>query len=105
MRRPAPARRTPSVDFATNLGPKILVGAGGLAVVVFLGFFVRYAWENNWVGPAGRVLSGSVFSLGLVAAGLRFITGVYRPLGQGLAATGFAGLYVSAYAAHGDEAK
>jgi uncharacterized membrane protein len=101
MRRPAPARRAPSVDFATNLGPKILVGAGGLAVVVFLGFFVRYAWENNWVGPAGRVLSGSVFSLGLVAAGLRFIRGVYRPLGQGLAAAGFAGLYVSAYAAHG----
>jgi uncharacterized membrane protein len=77
------------------------VGAGGLAVVVFLGFFVRYAWENNWVGPAGRVLSGSVLSLGLVAAGLRFIRGVYRPLGQGLAAAGFAGLYVSAYAAHG----
>ncbi len=101
VRRPAPARRTPSVDFATNLGPKILVGAGGLAVVVFLGFFVRYAWENNWVGPAGRVLSGSVFSLGLVAAGLRFVRGVYRPLGQGLAAAGFAGLYVSAYAAHG----
>ena len=99
--RPAPRRRAPSADFATNLGPRILVGAGGLAVVVFLALFVRYAWENNWVGPAGRVLIGAVFSLALVAGGLRLIRGVYRPLGQGLAAAGFAGLYVSAYAAHG----
>ena len=87
-------------DFATNLGPKILVGAGGLAVVVFLAFFVRYAWENDWVGPTGRILSGAVFSLALVAGGLRIIGREYRPLGQGLAAAGFAGLYVTAFAAH-----
>jgi uncharacterized membrane protein len=94
---PRPAARP---DFATNLGPKILVGAGGLAVVVFLAFFVRYAWENDWVGPTGRVLSGAVFSLGLLAGGLRIMGREYRPLGQGLAAAGFSGLYVTAFAAH-----
>ena len=97
---PATTRPAAAADFATGLGPKILVGAGGLAVVVFLGFFVRYAWENNWVGPTGRVLSGAVFSLGLLALGLRIVGGEYRPLGQGLAASGFAGLYVTAFAAH-----
>ncbi len=101
---PRPVRRpvapAPSADFATNLGPKLLVAAGGLAVVVFLGFFVRYAWENNWVGPAGRVLSSAVFSLGLVAGGLRIMGREYRPLGQGLAAAGLSGLYVTAFAAH-----
>jgi uncharacterized membrane protein len=96
----APPRPAAGADFATSLGPKILVGAGGLAVVVFLGFFVRYAWENNWVGPTGRVLSAAVFSLGLLALGLRIIGREYRPLGQGLAATGFAGLYITAFAAH-----
>jgi hypothetical protein len=95
-----PLRPAAAADFATNLGPKILVGAGGLAFVVFLGFFVRYAWENNWVGPTGRVLSAAVFSLGALALGLRIIGREYRPLGQGLAATGFAGLYVTAFAAH-----
>ena len=69
-------------------------------MVVFLGYFVRYAWENNWVGPTGRVLSGAVFSLGLVAAGLRLMRREYRPLAQGLAAAGLAGLYVTAFAAH-----
>jgi len=95
--RPTP----PGRDFVSFLGPRLLVGAGGLAVVVFLGLFVRYAWENEWVGPAGRVLSAAVFSLCLVAGGLRLMRRDYRPLGQGLAAAGFAGLYVSAYAAHG----
>jgi hypothetical protein len=96
---PATARRT-DADFVASLGPKILVGAGGLAVVAFLALFVRYAWENDWVGPLGRVLSASVFSLALVVAGLRIMGRRYRPLGQGLAAAGFAGLYVTAWAAH-----
>jgi uncharacterized membrane protein len=94
------APSTMAADFATTLGPRILVGAGGLAVVVFLGLFVRYAWENDWVGPTGRVLMAAVFSLGLVAAGLRLLGREYRPLGQGLAAAGFAGLYITAFAAH-----
>ncbi len=93
-------RSAPGADFATQLGPKILVGAGGLAVVVFLGLFVRYAWENDWVGPLGRVLSAAAFSLGLVAGGLRIMARRYRPLGQGLTAAGFSGLYVTAWAAH-----
>ena len=90
----------PATDFATNLGPKILVVAGGLAVVIFVGLFVRYAWENNWVGPLGRVLSAAVFSSGLAAGGLRLMERRYRPLGQGLTAAGLAGLYVTAWAAH-----
>jgi len=86
--------------FVASHGPKILVGAGGLAVIVFLGLFVRYAWENDWVGPLGRVLSGAAVSLALVAGGLRIMHRRYRPLGQGLTAAGFAGLYLTAWAAH-----
>lgn len=97
---PGAPRSAPERQFATQLGPKILVGAGGLAVVVFLGLFVRYAWENDWVGPLGRVLSAALFSLGLLAGGLRTMAGRYRPLGQGLAAAGLSGLYVTAWAAH-----
>ena len=99
----APTQPSPAAgeaDFVTSLGPKILVGAGGLAVVFFLAFFVRYAWENDWVGPTGRVLTGALLSLGLIVAGLRMLEREYRPLGQGLAAAGFAGLYVTAFAAH-----
>jgi uncharacterized membrane protein len=95
-----PSSAAPQEDFVSNLGPRLLVAAGGLAVVVFLGFFVRYAWENDWVGPTGRVLSAAVFSLGLLAGGLGLMRREYRPLGQGLAAAGLAGLYVTGFAAH-----
>jgi hypothetical protein len=90
---------SPPADFIAFLGPRLLVAAGGLAVVVFLGLFVRYAWDE-WVGPTGRVLSGALLSLGLVAAGLGLLGRRYRPLGEGLAAAGFAGLYLSLFAAH-----
>ena len=90
-----------SPDFATIVGPKLLVGTGALAFVVFLGLFVKYAWENDWIGPAGRVLCGAVFGLALVALGVRLLGRRYRPLGQGLAGAGLASLYVSAYGAHG----
>lgn len=92
--------RAPS-DLATNLGPKLLVAAGALAVFASLAFFVKYAWENDWVGPTGRVLSGCVFSLGLIALGLRLLDREYRPLGQGLAGAGFAGLFTAVFGAHG----
>jgi uncharacterized membrane protein len=101
---PAPPRPAPppvAPDLATNLGPKLLVGAGALAVFAALAFFVKYAWENDWVGPAGRVLSGCVFSLGLIALGLRLLGREYRPLGQGLAGAGFAGLFTAIFGAHG----
>src|SRR5262245_23273141 len=100
-RPPAPPAPPARGDFATNLGPRLLVGTGALACIVFLGLFVKYAWENNWVGPAGRVLMGATLGFVLVAAGLRMLGGRYRPLGQGLSGAGLAGLYVSAFGAHG----
>jgi uncharacterized membrane protein len=105
--RPAPPRAparppaSPPPDFATSLGPKILVATGALAFVAFLGLFVKYAWESNWVGPTGRVLLGAATGVALLAVGLRLLGRRYRPLGQGLAGAGLAGLYVSAFAAHG----
>ncbi len=92
--------RAPS-DFAGELGPRLLVATGALAAVAFLAYFVQYAWENDWVGPRGRVLMGAVAGLGLLTAGIRLMRRELRPLGQGLAAVGLAGLYVSAFASHG----
>jgi uncharacterized membrane protein len=98
---PRPPRpHVPSPDLATNLGPKILVGVGALAVAVALAFFVKYAWENDWIGPTGRVLFGCAVSLAMMAGGLRLLDREYRPLGQGLAGAGLAGLYSAVYGAH-----
>ena len=96
-----PIGRPPVADMATNLGPKIMAGVAAIFVVTALAFFVKYAWDNNWVGPAGRVLGSALFSLMVFAIGMKALGREYRPLGQALMATGLAGLYVVAYAAHG----
>src|SRR5262249_10098069 len=95
---PPPAAATP--DFATSLGPRLLVGMGALFFVVFLALFVKYAWENDWVGPLGRLLLGTAFSLAVLVAGVRLLSRDLRPLGQGLMAIGLVGLYVSGFGAH-----
>ncbi len=95
---PIPEARTP--DLATNLGPKLLAAAGSMAVFGALAFFVKFAWENNWVGPTGRVLSGAIFSLGLITLGIRLLGREYRPLGQALAGAGVAGLFTAVFGAH-----
>jgi len=101
--RPRPPITPPpsSGDFATNRGPRILVAGSALAFMVFTGLLVKYAWDNNWVGPTGRVLLGALVGLGLLMAGSWLMGGKYRPLGQGLSAAGLVGLYSSAYGAHG----
>lgn len=100
MPSPAPTGQAPPRDIATNLGPKIMAAAAALFVVASLAFFVKYAWDNNWVGPTGRILGSAFFSIVLVAVGLRALGRQYRPLGQALVAAGLAGLYVSSFGAH-----
>lgn len=99
-RNQVPQAPAAAPDFATNLGPRILVAMGALAFIVFLALFVRYAWENEWIGPKGRILLGATFSIALVAAGLRLLERELRPLGQGLMAIGLVGLYVCSFGAH-----
>jgi uncharacterized membrane protein len=62
-------------------------------------YFIKYAFENNWVTPWMRVLIGSVAGLGLVEAGRRFAARDLGAFGQVLQGGGIAVLYVAAYAA------
>ena len=55
---------------------------GALAFVAFLALFVRYAWENDWVGPTGRILSSAFTSLGMLAAELKNLVAAYRTMGK-----------------------
>ena len=101
LRTPAAGPPPAAADFATGLGPRILAAAGALAFIVFLGLFVKYAWDRNLVGPMGRVLLGGAAGVLMLGAGVRLLRTRYRPLGQALSGAGLAGLYVSAFGAHG----
>ncbi len=77
---------------------------GWIAVIVLLfstGFFLRYAFENQWIGPLGQVALGIVAGLALVGEGLRRHRLGWRVFAQMLTAGGVVLLYLSIFAAFG----
>jgi len=98
---PEPAPRPPDRrDWEAILGGNWLNKIGAAAVVIGIALFTGYAF--TLMGPAGRIaLSGAVSLLMLAGGALLEPRKPYRVLARSLIAGGWAGLYVSAYAAHG----
>jgi uncharacterized membrane protein len=94
-RRPRP----PELDSATLeewIGKK---GLGWTAVVVLLfatAFFLKYAFENDWIGPTGRVSMGLAAGAGLCVAGWRYRRDL-RLFSQMLTAAGVVLLYLATF--------
>ena len=83
-----------------RLGADWLNRIGGLLLVIGITLFVGYSLQQ--LGPRGRLALGAVVSLGLLGGGV--FAGQWRAyhiFSASLVATGWAGLYVTAYAAHG----
>lgn len=71
-----------------------------MVLVVFaVGFFLRYAFEHDWVSPAMRVSIGFAGGVALVAGGYRLHRAGYHQYGLFIAGGGFAVLFLSVYAA------
>lgn len=81
-----------------NIGGKLFARIGMVALVLGISFFLKYAFDNNWVGPAGRVMIGVVAGVILMILGWKFIR-KYPVYGQLLSGGGLAVLYLSVFAA------
>ena len=89
------------MDLEQFIGKRAL---GWIAVVVLLfatAFFIRYAFENEWVGPLGRVALGVVAGLLLVIRGRSYYLRGWRVFSQMLTAGGIVLLYLSTFASFG----
>lgn len=94
------AAREP-IQWELFIGRKAL---GWVAVVLLtfaVAFFLRYAFQNQWIGPLGRVSLGAVFGLGLMAAGWHYERHGWRVFAQMLLAAGVVVLYLASYSAFG----
>lgn len=73
---------------------------GVAAVLVGIAFFLRYAFENNWVGPAGRVMIGVLFGLAFVSVG-QILRNKYVKYSDLMIGGGAGILYLSFFSAYG----
>lgn len=79
-------------------------GFGWAAVVLLLfatAFFLKYAFENRWIGELGRVSLGVLAGVALCLAGRRYHCAGWRAFSQILTAGGIVLLYLATFGAFG----
>jgi len=68
-------------------------------VLIGVSYFLKYAFDNNWIGPTGRVAIGLLAGIGVVVWSERFRQRGYRVFSYSLKAVGIGVLYLSLWAA------
>ena len=91
--------RKDTSEFEIRLGQKWLLIAGLLTMVFGVGYFLKYSFEQGWVGPAGRVAMAYLWGIVFLVAGDRFRKKGFGAFGLSLAGGGIAVLYFAAFAA------
>ena len=81
------------------IGERWLLYAGVIVLLLGVAFFLRYAFDRNWLSPAVRVLLGAVTGAALVIGGRRLAAVGYRNYGLIVAGSGFVAMFLSVYAA------
>ncbi len=81
------------------LGGNWLARIGVVALIVGVAFFLKFAFDNNWLGPVARVVLGGVFGLAMMAAA-QFWQKKYPVFAQAIGGGGIAVLYLSIFAAY-----
>ena len=87
------------MSFESVVGGQWLNRLGIIAVLVGLSYFLKLAFENNWIGPATRVLIGLALGVGLLLWSERFRRRGFPAFGYSLKAIGIGALYLSLWAA------
>lgn len=103
----SPQRTVPAVPRALSgifgggeviVGQRVLLLVGITSVVFGLLFFLKYSFDQNWVGPYGRVALGYLTAALFLGLG-NYFTRTFRPFGLSLIGGGVASLYGSTFAA------
>ncbi len=98
----APMFRIPEAkDLESIIGGNWFNRIGILAIILAVGFFLKYAFENQWIGPAGRIMIGIAIGIGFLLGGERLRGRGYRHYAHGLSGGGIAILYLAIFAAFG----
>jgi uncharacterized membrane protein len=87
-------------DLESVIGGSWFSWVGIIALTFGVAFALKYAFDNEWVGPGARVLLGALSGLALLGVGERLRKRSMRPYAYVLSGGGVLILYLSIYAAY-----
>ncbi len=89
------------LDWESLIAGRWLNVIGILALILAVAFFLRYAFENQWIGPTGRVSLGLLAGTTLLVWSEVLFRRTYTYFSDGIAGLGGGVLYLSLYAGWG----
>jgi len=92
-------RRAHEIDLESRIGSHWLNRIGIAAVLIGVSYFLKYAFDNNWIGPAGRVAIGLLAGIAVIVWSETFRKHGYRLFSYSLKGVGIGALYLSLWAA------
>ena len=99
--QPAAARTHATADsLESAIGGRWLLYIGIAAIVLGASYFLKYAFDNDWIGEHTRVVLGVAGGVALTLLGRRFVRRGHELYGQVLCGGGLGIVYLAIYAAH-----
>jgi uncharacterized membrane protein len=96
-----PTRTIRTEQLESVIGRRWLGWAAVCVILFAAAFFLKYAFDNRWIGELGRVAVGVAAGVGMTAAGYKYHRRRWRIFSQILTGGGIVLLYLSVYAAFG----
>lgn len=85
-------------DVETMIAGHWFYYVGILALALAVAFFLKYAFDNNWIGPTGRVALGILAGSAMFPLSQWILGRGYKYFSEGIAGLGAAILYLSIWA-------
>src|ERR1700688_224486 len=98
-RAPYALRAQSDPDLESRIGSHWLNRIGIAALLIGVSYFLKFAFDNNWIGPAGRVTIGLLAGIAMVVWSERFRSKGYKAFSYSLKAVGIGAMYLSLWAA------
>src|SRR5436305_4388689 len=86
-------------DWESRIGSHWLNRIGIAALLIGVSYFLKFAFDNNWIGPAGQISIGLAAGITIVIWSERFRAKNYNAFSYSLKAVGIGTLYLSLWAA------
>jgi uncharacterized membrane protein len=101
LRTPSPLSvpRGQEGDLEKKIGQYWLNRIGIAAMLIGVSYFLKYAFENNWIGPGGRIGVGLLGGIALILWSERFRAHGHAAFSYSLKAVGIGTLYLSLWGA------